>query len=45
MTRPYLNEETNEWYIKDGDCEIEFVSYEEAWDYYETHEENRIGWL
>lgn len=43
MTRPYLNEE-EEWCIKDGDCEIVFVSYEEAWEYYDTHEENGMGW-
>lgn len=38
MTKPYLNE-NNEWCIKD-DCEIVFVSFEEAWEYYETHENN-----
>ena len=36
MSTPYRK--GNRWYIKlDNDYEMEFVSYEEAWEYYEEH--------
>lgn len=36
MSEPYNKGEL--WYVKlDDGYEIEFVSYEEAWEYYESH--------
>lgn len=36
MSRPYVK--GDRWYIKlDSGYEIEFNSYEEAWDYYDEH--------
>lgn len=38
MSKPYRK--GNWWYIKlDDDYEIKFVSYEEAWEYYNEHNE------
>lgn len=37
MTKPYLNED-EEWCIKDDGEEIVFMSYEEAWEYYDEHQ-------
>ena len=36
MSKPY--NKGSFWYIKlDNGYELEFVSYEEAWEYYENH--------
>lgn len=36
MSKPY--NKGSSWYIKlDNGYELEFVSYEEAWEYYENH--------
>lgn len=36
MSKPYRK--GNDWYIKlDNGYEIKFVSYEEAWEYYEEY--------
>ena len=36
MSKPY--NKGNKWYIKRNDgYEIEFPSYEEAWEYYDEH--------
>lgn len=37
MTKPYLNE-NEEWCIDHNGEVIVFVSYKEAWEYYEAHE-------
>ena len=38
MSKPYLK--GNKWYIKlVGGYEVEFASYEEAWEFYDEHNE------
>lgn len=39
MTKPY--NKGDRWFIRlDNGWEIEFVSFKEAWEYYEIHKEN-----